>query len=43
MLSGELFQTEAAECLKPREAKTVDVKVLQTKFLDDERKVRTGS
>ena len=43
MLSGKLFQTEAAECLKPREANTVNVELLQIKFFDDDRSVRTGS
>ena len=43
MLSGKLFQTEAAECLKPREANTVDVELLQIKFSNDDRSVRTGS
>lgn len=43
MLSGKLFQTEAAECLKPRDANTVEVELLQIKFFDDDLSVRTGS
>ena len=43
MLSGKLFQTEAAECLKPRDANTVEVELLQIKFFYDDLSVRTGS
>ena len=41
--SGKLFQTVAAECLKPRAAKVVPTVFLQITFLDDNRRVRTGA
>jgi len=45
MLLDKLFQTEAAECLKPRDANAVNTEVLQIEFFDDDRWVyiRTGS
>jgi hypothetical protein len=41
--SGRLFDTAAAECLKPREGKTVLVAVSHSKCFEDERRVRAGS
>jgi len=42
MLLGKLFQTEAAECLKPLDADAVDTELLQMKFFDVDRRVQTG-
>jgi len=43
MLLGKLFQTEADECLKPRDANAVDTELLLIKFIYDDRRLRTGS
>jgi hypothetical protein len=40
---GKLFQTVAAECLKPWEDSTVLMSVTQNSCLDDQRNMRTGS
>ena len=43
LLSGKLFHTETAECLKPRDANTVPTTLLQIKFFVNDRGERTGS
>jgi len=42
VVSYNLFQTEAAECLKPRNVNAVDTELLEIKYFDDFRRVRTG-
>jgi len=42
MLNGKLFQTETADCLKPRDSVIIRVRVTYNSFWSEDRKLRSG-